>query len=274
MATARERERRYEEIRKSLTQLDLHQHSLKNAGQKLVSEGARSPTAASGTTYEQSLQLSKECLRIISALCDHLDEEDLDACESALNRVDLAVERASRAKTATLCMVNIWRVIEASEQFLASIADKYDYVKLSEETALETVEGEEVEAAELAKLFEEYEEAMATKTQVPKPTGPPFSEGVLYWRGSQLYYVERVEDGARWIELDSSYDLENIDLEDTAELVWARTIDGYEVMLRLDLVVDENEVDNYVLSQQGSEYFISGTQLAAEQGRSRRGRRM
>jgi hypothetical protein len=275
MATAREKEKRYEEIRKSLSQLDLHQHSLKNAGQKLVSEASGSPAASSGATYEQSLQLSKDCLRIISYLGDHLDKEDLNACQSALDRVDLAVQRASQAKTPTLCMVNVWRVIEAAEQFLVSIADKYDYVRLSEETALEAIEGEETQAADLAKLFEEYEEAMAAKMQAPKPAGPPFSYGVLHWRGSQLFYIESVEDGVRWIELDPSYETENIDLEEGAELLWARTIDGYEVMIRLDIVVDDNEVDNYIVSQEGSEYFVSGFQLAAEQGQagSRKGRR-
>jgi hypothetical protein len=272
---ARQKEIRYEAVRKSLTQLELHHHSLKNAGQKLAAEATRSP-ASSGETYDQSLELSKDCLRIIGDLCDRLEGEDVDASQSALHRVDLAFHRASRSKTPTLCLVNIWRVIEATEQLLADIADKYGYVRLSEEMALPATDGEETRAADLARLFTEYEEAMAARVKAPRPAGPPFSYGVLHWRGSQLYYVERAEDGARWIELDPDYERESFDLEEDAELVTARTMDGYSVMLRMDLIVDDNEVDNYILGQNGSQYFVPGAQLAAEQGQKRgpKGRRL
>ena len=272
-----EKEKRYEEIRRSLTQLDLHHLSLENMGQKLASKAAKSFAASSGTVHQQSLQLSNDCSRIIHDLCDHLDREHLDSCESALNKVDLAVHRASQAKTPTLCMVNVWRVVEAIDQFLAGIADKYGYVRLSEEMAFEPTEEKGSKAAELDKLFEEYEEAMATKTDTPMPAGPPFSRGILRWRGSQLFYVERVEDGARWIELDPDYETEAIPEEDEAvELAEARTIEGYSITLRLDLRVDENEVDSYIRSQKGSEYFVLGSQVASEQGKSRgmRGRRL
>ena len=273
---ARDKEKRYEEIRKSLTLLDLHHHSLNNVGQKLVSGAVELPVASSGALYEQSLQLSKDCLRIVHDLCDHLDTEDLDSCQSALDRLDLAIQKASQAKTPTLCVVNVWRVIEATEQFLTGIAEKYDYVRMSEEMALEAIEGQESKAAELAKLFAEYEEVMSTKVHIPKPPGPPFSHGIVSWRGSQLFYVQRVEDGTRWIELDSEYERESVVDEDEAvELARARTIEGYPITLRLDLMVDENEVDNYILSQQGSEYFVSGAQIAREvkKRRGRKGRR-
>lgn len=273
MPMAREKEQQYEAIRKSLTQLDLHHHSLKRVGRKLATEAAKPSVASSGALYEQSLQLGKGSTKIIHDLCQRLSEEDLDSCESALNRVDLAIRRASQAKSPTLCMVNVWRVIEATEQLLTGIAHKYDYVRLSEEAALEVPEGEETKAAELDKLFEEYEEVMATKIGIPKPAGPPFSHGILHWRGSQLFYVERIEDGARWIELDPDYERQgSVYEEEAAEIVRARTIEGYPITLSLDLMVDENEIDNYLVSQIGAEYFVSGAQIA-EEGEKRRGRK-
>jgi hypothetical protein len=99
-------------------------------------------------------------------------------------------------------MVNIWRVIEATELLLNDMAEKYGYPRLSEQTALELTEGQRSKAAELAKLFEEYEDVMTTRASAPGPGGPPFANGILRWRGSQLFYVERTEDAARWIELD------------------------------------------------------------------------
>lgn len=273
MPTARGKEEQYEGIRKSLAQLDLHHHSLKKVGQKLATEAAKPSASSSGALYEQSLRLGRESTEIIHDLCQRLSEEDLDSCQSALNRVDLAMRRASQAKSPTLCMVNVWRVIEATEQLLTGIAHKYDYVRLSDEAALKAAKGEKSKAAELDKLFEEYEEVMATKVEIPKPAGPPFSHGILHWRGSQLFYVERIEDGARWIELDPDFERKgSIYEEEGAEIVQARTIEGYLITLSLDLMVDENEIDKYLVSQIGAEYFVSGAQIAKE-GKKRRGQK-
>ncbi len=273
---AKENGRRYGEIRDSLTQLDLHHHSLSTLGQKLVSEATKPATASSAALYEQSLQLGNDCLRIIHDLCENLDKEDLDSCQSALNRVDLAINRASQARTPTLCMVNIWRVIETIEQFLTGIAEKYGYVRVSEEASPQTTEEQKSEATELARLFAEYRESMATKPDTPKYEAPPFSNGVLHWRDKRLFYVERIEDGARWIELDPDYEREGVvDEQEAIELVRASTIEGHPITLRLDLMVDEFEVDNYVRSQMGSEYFVSGYQISGEgtKNRGHRGRR-
>lgn len=272
---ARELGKGYEQIRESLTQLDLHHHSLNNIAQRLVPEAPKPLAASSGALYEQALQLSKDCFRIIHDLCDHLDKEDLDSCQSMLDRVDLAVHRASEGKTPTLCMANVWRVIEATEQFLGAIADKYNYARLSEEMAWEAMEDQESKAAEMANLFAEYKKAMATKVEAPKPAGPPFSHGILYWRGSQLLYVQRIQDGARWIEVDPDCERDGvIDEEEAVKLVQTRTIEGYPITLRLDLMVDEMQVDKYIHSAMGSEYLASGSQIAkGKRGRDRKGRR-
>ncbi len=273
---AKENGKRYGEIRQSLTQLDLHHHSLSRLGHKLVSEATKPVTGSSAALYAQSLQLSKDCFRTIHDLCENLDKEDLDSCQSVLNRLDLAIHRASQARTPTLCIVNIWRVIEAIEQFLTGIVDKYGYVRLSEEVAPQTTEEQNSEAAELARLFAEYRDSMATKPDTPEYVAPPFSHGVLRWRDKRLFYVERIEDGARWIELDPDYEREGVvDEQEAIELVRARTIEGHPITLRLDLIVDEFEVDNYVRSQMGSEYFVSGYQISGERTKNRgqRGRR-
>lgn len=270
----RDKEQRHDEVRKALTQLDLYHHSLKLVGHKLLSEAEGSRAGATGPLYEQSLRLSNDYYGAMRDLCDLLDSEDVDPCRSTLEQLDLAMRRASQAKSRTLHMVNIWRVIEAGDQFLAGIAHRYGYVRLSEETSLGTDEEDQKKAAELAELFEQYEEAMATRPVRAKPSGPPFSHGILHWRRSQLFYVEKVEDGARWIELDPDYERRSMtDDQVGVELAQARTIEGYPITLRLDLLVDENDVDSFIQSQEGSEYFVSGAQVAKEQQSRRPGRR-
>ncbi len=265
MPLLRDTEKRYEKIHKLLTQLDLYHHSLNNLGRKLVPQASKAPSASLGALYEESLQLSRDCSRVVHALCDNLDEKHLDFCRSALDRLNLAIHKASQAKTPTLSLVNIWRVMETIEQFFAGIAQDYDYTRVSGEAALQAIEGQESNSAELAKLFAQYAEIMATKIDIPGPTGPPFSHGVLHWRGSQLFYVEKVEDGTRWIELDPDCERDSvIEEEEAVKLAKTRTIEGYPITLRLDLKVDQVALDNYLLSQQGSEYFVSGSQIAGE----------
>lgn len=264
---AREKERRYGEVRQSLTQLDLYCHALKLLGQKLVAHPEKAPASADPALYEESLQLGSDASSLIEDLCKRVEGEDVELCRSTLSRVDLAIHKASRAKTPTLHMVNIWRLIEACEQFMNSIAHKYGYERLFEGAGLETSDGEERRTAELAQLFSEYEKAMAERVRAPKPMGPPFSHGILRWHGSQLFYVERVEDGARWIELDPDYERSSIiEDQEAVQISEARSIRGHPITLRLDLIVDENAVDDYLRSQKGSEYYVSGYQVVKERG--------
>lgn len=274
---ANEKERRYEEVRKSLTQLDLYYHSLKQVGQRLVGAAEKTPSGSAAALYEESLELGRDSLRLLRELCDRVDVQDLSSCQSALRRVEMAMQRASQARTQTLHMVNIWRLIEACDELMDTIADKYGCLRLSGRAGPQLTEAEESKAAELAKLFAEYEEVMAGMAEAPRREGPPFTHGILRWRGSQLFYVQRVEDGARWIELDPDYEsTSTIEDKEAVEISEARTIEGYPITLRLDLIVDENEVDAYIRSQEGSEYFVSGHQVAGDRegrrGRTRRRR--
>lgn len=271
---ASEKERRHGEVRQSLTQLDLYCHALNLLGQKLVAQTEKATGGAETALDNASLQLGRDALSLIENLGKHVDGDDVDLCRSTLSRVDLAIHKASRSKTPTLHMVNVWRLIEACEQLMNSIADKYGYERLFEGAGLETSDGEESRAEELAQLFEEYEKAMGERAQAPKPIGPPFSHGILRWRGNQLFYVERVEDGARWIELDPDYERSSItEDQDAVEICQARSIGGYPITLRLDLIVDENAVDDYLRSQEGSEYYVSEHQLVRERGSKRARRR-
>lgn len=130
-------DRQREAVSRSLAHLDLYYHSLRLMGQKLLSVADRATAASSGVLYERCLQLGKECsstLRLLSVL---LDAEDLGLCESTLNRVNLGVDRASRAREHAPYMVNIWRVLEAVAEFQAGIASKYGYETLSERIELE-----------------------------------------------------------------------------------------------------------------------------------------
>jgi len=274
---ATDKAKRYEEVHRLLIQLDLYHHSLRLVGEDLLAQAGESSANLSGALYERSLQLTEECSSGLRELSDYLDQEDVALLESALNQVDLALRRASRAKTHTTHMVNVWRVIEVSDHFVASIAGKYGYAGLSEGISLETTERDDRTADELARLFAEYEDAMATKSDPSGRSGPPFSHGILRWRGSQLFYVQRIEDGARWIELDPDFERRGITEEaGGVEISEARMIEGYPITLMLDLMVDEDEVDVYIRSQQGREYYVSGYQIAAEmapKGVSKRRRR-
>ncbi|NIN64011.1 MAG: hypothetical protein GTO63_04695 [Anaerolineae bacterium] len=248
-----------------MKRLDLYHHSLRLMGEGLLAQAGESSISPSDEPYVRSLQLIEECLSAMQGLGDYLDQEDVALHGSVLNQIDLGLRRASRAKTHTTHTVNVWRVIEVSERFLASIAGNYDYQRLSEAVPRETMDRDDSAADELAKLFAEYEDAMATKAEPRKPARPPFSHGVLRWRGSQLFYVQRIEDGARWIELDTNFERRGITEEaGEVETSEARTIEGYPITLMLDLVVDENKVDRYIRSQWGREYYVSGYQIAVE----------
>jgi hypothetical protein len=256
--------------------LDLYHHSLRNLGEKLV-VAARDPLAGPpAELLEKSLQLAQDCSELMQGLQSLLDSEDTDTARSAFQRVDLAIHRATRATTPTLHMVSIWRVVEASDEFLSSLAPKYGYTRLTAELEGELTEGEETTGAQLARLFAEYGDAMSTTPGGAGQAAPPFMFGILRWRGTQLFYVERVEDAARWIELDPNHEPQVTGEEASgAELAQARTIEGHQIELMLDMETDESEVDDYIRSQRGSEYYVSGYQVVAEkQGQGgRQGRR-
>ena len=268
--------RRPENVTKSFRQLDLYHHSLRNLGEKLVLQARDEGAGPPAELLEKSLQLALDCSELIQGLESLLDSEDTATAGSAGQRVDQAIRRATRAATPTLHMVNIWRVVESSDEFLSSLAPKYGYTRLTTVLEGELTEGEETKGDQLAELFEEYGDAMATTPGGTGQPGPPFMFGILRWRGTQLFYVERVEDGARWIELDPNQEPQVTGQEASGtELAQARTIEGHQIELILDLETDENEVDDYIRSQRGFEYYVSGYQVVAEkQGRGgRQGRR-
>jgi hypothetical protein len=256
---------RSEDITKSFRQLDLYHHSLRNLGERLVVR-ARDPVAAPpAELLERSLQLAQDCSEVMQGLQSLLDSEDTDTARSAFQRVDLAIHRATRATTPTLHMVSIWRVVEASDEFLSSVAPKYGYTRLTAELEGALTEGEETTGAQLATLFAEYGDAMSTTPGGAGQPAPPFMFGILRWRGTQLFYVERVEDGARWVELDPNHEVQITGQDASgAELAQAHTIEGHQIELLLDSETEENEVDAYIRSQRGSEYYVSGYQVVAE----------
>jgi hypothetical protein len=260
-----EEARRSEDIAKSFRQLDLYQHSLRNLGEELILR-ARDPAAGQpAELVDKSLRLAQDCSGLIEGLETLLEAEDTAAARTAVRRVDEAIGKATRAGTPTLQMVNIWRVVEATDEFLSSLAGKYGYTRLASELEAGLIEGTQSQGAELARLFEEYENAMATTPGGAGQLEPPFEFGILRWRGTQLFYVERVEDGARWIELDPNHEPQTTGQEGGgAEIAQARTIEGHQIELMLDLETDESEVDDYIRSQRGSEYYVSGYQVVAE----------
>lgn len=272
-----EKARRSEDITKSFRQLDLYHHSLRNLGEKLVLQ-ARDPVGGSpAELLEKSLQLARDCCELIEGLESLLDSEDTTTARSAGQRVGQAIRRASRAATPTLHMVSIWRVVEASDELLSSLAPKYGYTRLTAELEGELTEGEETTGAQLAELFAEYGDAMSTTPGgAGRQAAPPFMFGILRWRGTQLFYVERVEDGARWVELDPNHEVQIAGQEARgAEVAQAHTIEGHQIELLLDSETEESQVDEYFRSQRGLEYYVSGYQVVAEkQGRGgRQGRR-
>lgn len=258
-------------IQKALTQLDLYHHSLRLVGEKMVSlvpgDASSNPL---GELHERSVRLIDEGHKQLVELADHLRPEDLDVWQTAMNRIGVAARRLARARTQTLIVVNTWRVIEAADEFLTTVSPHYGHERLGSGAGLDPAEEGESEEATLESLFAEYEGTMAAMASVGSQPGPPFAFGVLRWRGSQLFYVERVEDGVRWVELDPDHDLRSVAEEpEGLEVVEARTIEGYPITLRLDTEIAENEVDAYVRGQKGVEYFVSGYQVASEQQHKR-----
>ncbi len=248
-----------------MRRLDLYYHSLRLVGERLVAQAEEASVKPSDALYQRSLQLGEESLGVLRGMTEYLDEQDVDPLESAVNQVGLALRRASRARKHTMHMVNVWRVIEVMDDFLTRIAGQYGYERLSQGVPVEAMRRENSIDDEVIKLFTDYEDAMATKTERSETTVPPFSHGVVRWRGGQLFYIQRTEHGARWIELDPNFERRGVtEGPGGVETSEARMIEGFPITLTLDLDVDENEVDIYIRSQWGRERYASGFEVAAE----------
>jgi len=253
------------DVVKYLTRLDLYHNSLRLVGERLVLRAHELELGLLEDLPEKSLQLAKDWLELVGGLREHLHDEDVPVWRSAVNRVERAVNRASRATTVTVRMVNIWRVVEAGDQFFSAVARKYGYTRLSGGADVGLADGDQPRGAELARLFTEYEDAMAAEAEPTQESSPPFLYGILRWRGSQLFYVERVEDGARWVELDPEYEPRTVGEElGGVEFADARTMEGHEIELMLDMDVSGEQVDEYIRNQEGHEYLVSGYQFVGE----------
>jgi hypothetical protein len=263
----------YRAVLSGLTRLDLYSQSLRLMAGKLISvvTGDEEPGALE-ELRQRVLELARECSSALGSLGDLVSDDQRDIVESALNRVDVGTRKAAQASDNTLLMVNVWKVVEANDRLLSSLADQYGYERISSESTGVPEEKHEIAGADLATLFAEYEDAMTREPSPVALTTPPFEYGVLHWRGSQLYYVQRAEDGARWVELDPDVEPRLIGEEnDEVEIAEARSSDGYSVNLVLDVDVDAGELDEYLRSQRGLEFYVSGFHLAADsQSRSRR----
>jgi hypothetical protein len=179
---ARHYSRKYNEIRQSLAHLDVHYHSLRLLGQKLLSESSTSVGASSGALYVRTLQLGKECSLILQLLNRQLDSEDVDLCASTLNSVDLALNKASQAPGGTLYTVNVWRVVTAVGEFLDVISGKYGYETLSERATLEqTGVGEPGVGRTAPSLQAADRRVVAPKLPAIKPLALPTFRGVPRW---------------------------------------------------------------------------------------------
>jgi peptide/nickel transport system permease protein len=176
------------ELRRWLAHLDLYQHSLRLMGQKLVSDAAVPSVGLSDIVCERSLQLGQDCSMTLRRLKDRLDSEDVGECESTLKRVDLAVSRASRAEGHTLFMLNVWRVVEAVEQFLDTVAVKYGYTTLSERTTLAEETVVRAGGAPFAPGFERHARVAAERRRTFRAVSVPT------WRAVPGRRVRRLLD--------------------------------------------------------------------------------
>jgi peptide/nickel transport system permease protein len=178
--------RRRGELRRWLAHLDLYQHSLRLMGHRLASDVAISSAALSSPLCERSLQLGQDCSTTLRRLTDRLDSEDVGECESTLSRVDLAVGRASRAREHTLFIVNVWRVVEAVDHFLETVAVKYGYTTLSERMTLVEETAAKAGAAPFAPGYGRYEQVTRARRVAARRVSIPAWRGIPRWRVRRL----------------------------------------------------------------------------------------
>jgi len=176
----------HEELRKCLAQLDLYQHSLRLVGQKLVADAGTSTTVVSDTLYEKSLQLGEDCSTALRRLKDRLDAEDLRQCESTLERVDQALSRAGLAREHTLLVVNVWRVVEAVEQFLGMVAVRYGYTTLSDRMTLVEEAAAKAGGVPFAPSLGSHVQATVAGREAPRPVSIPAWRAIPRWRARRL----------------------------------------------------------------------------------------
>jgi hypothetical protein len=275
----REEGKRDPKILGALTRLDLYHHSLKLLGDKLIASVAQAePSGLTPELEQRSLEVGGEFAELLAAVTAFAEGEERAEVQSALGLIEVALGRATKTTDDTLHMVNVWRIVQVGDQLLSTLARTYGYERLTGDSLATSSDDRGREPAELARLFAEYGDAMGGEPSLAVSTLPPFEHGILQWRGSQLYYVQRVEDGARWVELDPDVEPRVIAEEHGGvEIAEARTSEGYPLNLMLDVELDEKAVGEYLTSQKGREYFVSGYQVAAEIGprgrRPERGRR-
>jgi len=275
----REEAKRDPKVLGALTRLDLYHHSLKLLGEKLIASVAQAePTRSAPELRRRPLEVGGEFVELLAAVMDFVQGEERAEVQSALDLMELALMRATKTTDDTIHMVNVWRIVQIGDQLLSSLARTYGYERLTGDSLAGASDDHDREPAELDRLFAEYEDAMGGEPSLPVSPLPPFEHGILQWRGSQLYYVQRVEDGARWVELDPDVEPKVIGEErGGVEIAEARTAEGYPLNLMLDVDLDEKAVGEYLASQKGREYFVSGYQIVAENssrgGRLQRGRR-
>jgi peptide/nickel transport system permease protein len=167
-----------------LAHLDVYYHSLRLLGQKLVP--GWSSTSSSRALCERSLQLGVDCSVALRGLRERLDSEDMDLCDSALATIELAVQRASRAKGDTQFVVNIWRVIEAVDQVLENVALKHGYATLDERTASADATAAGAVVAPLPSGFARQGGVTGAETETPRPVSVSVLGAIPRWRAKRL----------------------------------------------------------------------------------------
>jgi peptide/nickel transport system permease protein len=167
-----------------LAHLDVCHHSLRLMGQKLVSDN--SSVFSSDALYERSLELGADCSAALRRVRERINSEDMGLCDSALSSIDLAVERASQAKGHTQFVVNVWRVIEAVDQFLNKIALKYGYTTLTEKTASGGASATRTGAAPVAPGFAGLRQATGAEAETLGPVPVSVLVAIPRWRAKRL----------------------------------------------------------------------------------------
>jgi peptide/nickel transport system permease protein len=174
------------ELHRRLAHLDLYYHSLRLMAQKLASSADASSGDLPRALHERSLQLGNGCSSALRNLGEGLDSEDRRSCESAASRVDLSVERASRAKGHTAFMVNIWRAVDAVDHFLERIAVKYGYAALADRTASPGTPSLGAGGATFTPSSWTYERVGTAKREVAGPISIPVLRTLPHWRARRL----------------------------------------------------------------------------------------
>ena len=183
---AKVQDARFAEVQRELAYLDLYHHSLRLVGGKLAARSMEASAEARGAPYERSLELAEECAKALGGLRAKLRPEDLNHCDVALSAVSLAVQRASQAGRHMLFAINVWRVVEAVERFLARVAVNYGYATLAETAALEEATAAPSAAALPAPVVGPYQQALAQRVESVEPLP------VASWRATPRWRLRRL----------------------------------------------------------------------------------